>query len=274
MLLLIPHSEVIAFPPLPSSFYGTVKLDGGNLPEGSVVQALISGQVYASSEVSLYQGDSVYSLVVPGDDTATTEVEGGKAGDTVQFKVSGVLANQTGIWQSGSNVNLELTADSGGEVPAATQTSAPTSTARSTSTGTVAVPSSTAYPTAVPPKATRQVVAANTQPAMSTAQEAAYPVLTTPGAMDQSYPADVETLPLAQEVTAEEALIEKNEALTQNTEPSGDVELSGIEESQASGERERNLTWLYFAIPAGILIVAGIVIGAVKRKKPTDQTLL
>ncbi len=50
VLISIPATEpALAFPPLPSSFYGTVKVDGVNVPDGTRVQAVITGVPYAEA---------------------------------------------------------------------------------------------------------------------------------------------------------------------------------------------------------------------------------
>jgi hypothetical protein len=87
MVLLIGNfSTVFAAPPMPSSFYGTVKLDGANVPDGTVVSARINGVTYASMTAITYLGDTVYYFDVPGDDPDTSGViEGGVAGNTVVF---------------------------------------------------------------------------------------------------------------------------------------------------------------------------------------------
>ena len=105
LLITIP---VLAMPSMPSSFYGTVKVNGSNVPDGTLVEALIGGQVYAKGYIQTYQSDSIYALDISGDDTDTTTQEGGREGETIQFKVGGVLANETGIWNSATNVNLNL----------------------------------------------------------------------------------------------------------------------------------------------------------------------
>jgi hypothetical protein len=109
-LLFASVSPALAMPPLPSSFYGTVKVNGVNATAGTQVSAKINGTQYAYTIVQLYQGDMVYSLDVPGDDPATTGViEGGVAGDTVVLWVDGTPANETTPWQSGKNVVRNLT---------------------------------------------------------------------------------------------------------------------------------------------------------------------
>ena len=128
---LLIAKPVLAIPPLPSSSYGTVKVNGANVSDGTVVQALIDGQVYAEGYTQTYQGNSVYSLNVRGDDSETAARDGGREGDAIQFKIGGALANQTAVWHTGANVNLNLTASSSGTIstPQATPTSVPTQTA-------------------------------------------------------------------------------------------------------------------------------------------------
>ncbi len=99
-----------AFPPLPSSFKGTVKVDGANVNGSTVVTARINGVQYASTTVSTYLGDTVYSLDVKGDESDTPGIiEGGVEGDIVVFFIGGIQAAQTGTWHSGTNVTLNLT---------------------------------------------------------------------------------------------------------------------------------------------------------------------
>ena len=106
-----------AQPPQPSAFFGTVKLDGQNVADGTLIEALIDGTIVAGSgDTFTSGGDSLYGLLsVNGDIPETTGVkEGGIAGDTVQFRVGGQLANETGTWASGTNVQLNLTVVSAG----------------------------------------------------------------------------------------------------------------------------------------------------------------
>jgi len=111
ILLLSGPTVVEAMPPLPSSFRGTVKWDGTNVPAGTVVSAWINGVKYAETQSQMYQGNSVYAINVPGDDPETTGVvEGGVEGDTIVFKVGDSTASPTGTWHTGTDVELNLTA--------------------------------------------------------------------------------------------------------------------------------------------------------------------
>ena len=108
-ILFINVTPALAVPPLPSSFYGTVKLDGENVPGGIQVTAWINDVQYTYSNIQIYEGDTVYSLDVSGDDSSTTGViEGGTQGDTVIIKIGDRIADETGTWQTGTNQSLNL----------------------------------------------------------------------------------------------------------------------------------------------------------------------
>ena len=113
ILLLINVTLVLAVPPTPSSFYGTVKDGGANVPDGTPVQAWIDGAEYGSTTTITdgQTGDSVYTMDVLGDDPDNPGKDGGEAGDTIIFYVDGRQAPQTGDWQTGTNVELNLTYD-------------------------------------------------------------------------------------------------------------------------------------------------------------------
>lgn len=95
-------------PPKPSSYYGTVKANGSNVPLTTTVSAWIDGVKYAETSVIVPNADTVYNLDVPGDILSTAEIEGGKPGDLITFSINNDFANQTGVWQSGTNTELNL----------------------------------------------------------------------------------------------------------------------------------------------------------------------
>jgi hypothetical protein len=101
--------SVKAFPPLPSSFYGSVKINGANVPAGMVVSAWIHGVQYKIATVTYIAPDMKYLLNVPGDDLTTLQIEGGVERDTIVFYIGTIQATQIGTWGSGTNVNLNLT---------------------------------------------------------------------------------------------------------------------------------------------------------------------
>jgi hypothetical protein len=131
LISLLVARPVHAFPPLPSSFHGTVKVNGENVPDGTLIQAMIHGQVYAEKQTYIFKGDSVYALVIPGDEAGSVVVEGESDGDTITFKIGARLADQTGLWKSGTNIALNLNAFTSATliVPANTPTSLQTQTA-------------------------------------------------------------------------------------------------------------------------------------------------
>jgi hypothetical protein len=108
-VVLLYFQPVLAFPPLPSSFYGAVKINGANVTAGTVISAKINGVQYASTIVQTYQGDTVYSLDVPGEDPDIAGIQGGVEGDIVVFFIGTIQAIQTGTWHQGTNTHLNLT---------------------------------------------------------------------------------------------------------------------------------------------------------------------
>lgn len=136
-LVTIP---VLAIPPLPSSFYGTVQVDGQNVPDDTIVRALIGGQAYGECRTQTHEGASVYHLDVLGDDTDTATLDGGHEGDTIQFEVGGVLVNETGTWHSGTNVELNLTASDARSLATPPPTPSPVPTQTPISTGQTQTP--------------------------------------------------------------------------------------------------------------------------------------
>lgn len=113
LLLLLAVQPVQAVPPQPSGFWGFVTFNGGNVPNGTQVRAFINGVPYAVNSTSTYLGGSFYFFQVNGDDPDTPSIiEGGVNGQTIAFMVGGVWADQTATWQSGTNVQLNLTASS------------------------------------------------------------------------------------------------------------------------------------------------------------------
>jgi hypothetical protein len=93
-----------AFPGLPSSFYGVVKMGNANVVTTTLVSAWINGVKYSERTVSMYDGDTTYGLDVLGDDPQTPGIkDGGVAGDMITFKVNGVVAASNVPWQAGTN---------------------------------------------------------------------------------------------------------------------------------------------------------------------------
>jgi len=110
-LLLTNTRPALALPPMPSSFWGTVRIGGASVPLPGTVKARINGVQYAFTGVIESSGQTYYSLDVPGDDPATAGViEGGVSGDMVVFYVNDQVADQSASWVGSTNVHLNLTA--------------------------------------------------------------------------------------------------------------------------------------------------------------------
>jgi len=97
-------------PALPSSFYGTVTLDGADVAEGTVVSAWLDGVQVAEAGTTTAATRSVYVLDVPGDDPQTPALDGGYEGAVVVFKVAGYAAGDLALWHAGEVVELDLSA--------------------------------------------------------------------------------------------------------------------------------------------------------------------
>ena len=109
--LITVGRHVLAMPPaIPSSFYGTVSINGENVPLDTEVSAWIDGHWILSVSVKLDKGLTVYAIDIPGDDPTTPDLDGGRPGDEVLFQIGSQWADQKGTWQSGANQELDLTA--------------------------------------------------------------------------------------------------------------------------------------------------------------------
>lgn len=121
-----------AIPPQPAVFWGSVLMDGGNVPAGSPITAFVYNGTTpvecGHAVVQMQDGQSVYAIAVNGDDPDTPAKDGAQDGETVYFWVD-VLgerrqAQQTGVWHSAATSWLDLTIAG----PPATATPTPTAT--------------------------------------------------------------------------------------------------------------------------------------------------
>lgn len=145
---LVASGLAFAAPPRPSSFYGTVRVNGANAPTYVAVEAQIGGVTYATTLVQTAGADTVYAFDVPGDVAEVAGKQGGSEGETIQFRVGGLLCAQTAIWHEGTQVNLNLTATGTLPTLTPTNTGVPTNTPTLTRTPTV-TPAVTATPVVV-----------------------------------------------------------------------------------------------------------------------------
>ena len=104
-LLAVNVTAVLADPPtFPSSFWGTVS----DVPAGTSVAAWVNGNECAYTETVEDTGEIYYAVDVAPDDGANGC---GNDGDTVLFYVDGKLSPQTGTFDEGTNVRLDLEYD-------------------------------------------------------------------------------------------------------------------------------------------------------------------
>lgn len=274
------YMDVFAFPPLPSSFYGTVKLDGQNVQVGTIIQARINDIVIASTEVQSYQGNAVYSLIVPGDDPVSSIVEGGVVGDTIQFHIGETLADQTAVWQSGVNFNLDLTAAGEVNLPTSTLTPAPTSTTKPASTTPTPAFTSTPNPTGVIPSATKQSVSSTTQtPTVShTTTRTEYSLASEVSPEEENQEATNASLSQETQVVGKDVqVIDKNLSSSETLTPTSNSipdKLLKTSDSDEPANGNKGEYWLSFGVPAAVLSIIGIVLWIFHKKEPSDQQLL
>ena len=95
-------------PMLPTTFWGTVSIDGEDAPNGTVVSAWIDDVQIAKASVFVSNRGPIYSLDIPADDPDTPKREGGNEGDVIIFRIDGELADVRDTWHSGMAINLHL----------------------------------------------------------------------------------------------------------------------------------------------------------------------
>ena len=90
-------------PPPPCRFYGTVQVDSAGVPDGTVITGIVEGDEHTTTTPAVY-GPSTYALIV-------TPPEGTSYEDAaVIFMIDDLVAEQTGIWVTGGNIMLNLSA--------------------------------------------------------------------------------------------------------------------------------------------------------------------
>ena len=127
---LVPLVGFAQTPGLPHQFFGTVKFtDGVAVPNGRTVEAKINGSVVGSSVTASgnygYNPNLLFAL----------DNDGVNAGETVEFYVSGVKANETAVFANGNSSQRNLT------IPAPT-TPTPTPTPSGSGGGGITTPTS------------------------------------------------------------------------------------------------------------------------------------
>ena len=159
VLLLLPATALAQGVQLPCRFYGTVELDGSDVREGTEVTAVIEGEEYSTTtpfEVAGQQpyGNSSYALRID-----PPEGKYYNDGTPISFRIGQYTANVTSRWESGGNIDLDLTANTTQVTPTPTVTPPPTPTPVPTAT---VAPTPEPSPTPVPTQPT--VTASPTPP--------------------------------------------------------------------------------------------------------------
>lgn len=102
-------------PPLPTSYWGSVRIaENGSLMPNTLITVLDAAGNGIASATS--NSDGSYLVIVPWDDTATTQDEGVVSGETITFTAPGKTVTSRVIDAQGTNNNLNL------DVPTTTTT--------------------------------------------------------------------------------------------------------------------------------------------------------
>lgn len=110
VVLIALCAPISALPPMPpNQFWGTATIGGTPAPDGLIISARINGVEYANTTTSDGEYGVVSAFYLPSDNPDTPEKDGGVNGDTIEFYVEGVKANETGTFQWGSVRQLDLT---------------------------------------------------------------------------------------------------------------------------------------------------------------------
>jgi len=153
-------APALGVPGIPMRLAGTLTLEGGPAPVNTVIEARINGVNYAYGNGST-AADGTYGYppstgyYVSADDNETPEIEGGVAGDTIEFYANGVKVGET-TFQPGGPYIVDLSDEVGGTptpTPEATATPTPTPTPTPEVTATptpTPTPEATATPTPTP----------------------------------------------------------------------------------------------------------------------------
>ncbi|MBC7259274.1 MAG: hypothetical protein H5T65_08490 [Chloroflexi bacterium] len=108
LILALCAANVVALPPLPSSFWGVITMNGARIPQSAELTAHVEGVMCGRATIFLYMGTTYYSLSVRGDDPDTPEREGGREGDSIEFRLNGVPLATTAHWHGSTNVRLDM----------------------------------------------------------------------------------------------------------------------------------------------------------------------
>jgi hypothetical protein len=155
-----------AQPSVPSSFYGSVTIDGQPAPDGTEVRALIDGvdctQSAPGERPAIRQGGATAYVVHVVHESQRPGC--GREGKTVSFTVAGQPALQRGVWKAGPQ-QLDLSTGSAQIVPLPTFTPTSPGGAASPATGGASTPAPLVRPTGTPPTDDVQLPRTSSPPA-------------------------------------------------------------------------------------------------------------
>lgn len=113
LILTICANGVLAVPPLPAEYYGNVIIDGSPAPAGSTISAYLIDEMKGTIVTELpgfYGGPGLFDARLKVN---VTEDEF-QAGDIViRFKINGVMADQSVLFEPGSSQQFDLSTGSG-----------------------------------------------------------------------------------------------------------------------------------------------------------------
>ena len=111
LLALLAVVALVLFPAIafaqgglqpPCAFHGTALVNGQNVADGTVITATIGNDTYTATTTTA-AGASTYRIVIAQPEGKSYD------GLTVTFMIGSATAGQTGTWQMGGNVALNLT---------------------------------------------------------------------------------------------------------------------------------------------------------------------
>lgn len=139
-------SAVHAQPTPPTRFFGKATIDGRPAPDGTTVTAMVGSKVCGIGTVT----GGTYMVDVK---SASTEPGCGTEGASVAFQVGSARASQTGTFQTGAFVPLDLTVSQATPTPTPVRTPTPApSPARTPTPAPTVARTPTPAPTAVAPR--------------------------------------------------------------------------------------------------------------------------
>ena len=129
LALLLMCFDMVAAYPITIEFLWNVTVNGDNPCGNGNTSKNLRTRSWLSLNQSCTKGNLFFNDI-PGDDASTSQVEGGVEGDVIHFIVGGLMANETGKWQSGTYIelNLTVTSESTAEPPQPTRTPLPSQT--------------------------------------------------------------------------------------------------------------------------------------------------